>query len=155
LSDDFLNGRAKIVQHFDGREANDPNALPGKPPIPANVVGGIITHNMSFAIHLDREPRCRTVEIENVWAQGMLPAKLMAIGSLAKLLPQKAFGQSRRTTQTLRPDDRLILVDDHRQLPLHHLRWSPSPDKLGRNPGDEGGTAVETSGAVFSDNPAS
>jgi hypothetical protein len=70
------NARTFIDVHDRAsREPKDANALALKPPISRLVVSRLLGMTVTFAVHLDREFRGRTIIVEDVVADRMLTPK--------------------------------------------------------------------------------
>src|SRR5205814_1429773 len=121
-----------IRQYIAGANAHHPDALFGKPcPTPL-----IVAHHsgaiMRAAIHLDRQPDSRTVEIQNVRSDGVLSAKAHARQlSFPHCLPEQDLRQAHVAPQ-LASAAECFVGRPHPPPPCS--AWSPSPAPRGRTP---------------------
>jgi len=84
-------------QHFARRNPHHPNFLVRQPGIPPQIPLGPVPHVVAESIHLHRQPRRRTVEIQNVSTNWMLPPKLRL--DVSQLPPEQGFRQARLSPQ--------------------------------------------------------
>ena len=83
-----------VFQNIDSSNANHCDALAGQPFIPTLIVCKLPGILMPSSIDLDGYPRSRTVEIENIGTDGVLPAKLQPLQLTAtQFLPEQYFRQ--------------------------------------------------------------
>ena len=88
-------------------EADDPHALPFKPGRAARVSGHLVGQVMARAINLNRQPRLRTVEVDNERPNRMLLAEMVtAQPTPAEEHPEPGFRRRQGSTQSPRPLER-------------------------------------------------
>ena len=132
FGDDVRQHRLEIFQHIAGRDPQHRKAIFFKPLVSQEIVRRPVAKVVRYPIHFDREPRLRTVKIEHVPADGVLPPKPEPAGSLPQLPPQQHFRQTYRSAEFPRVRDCSSWPRKHRQLPSTTAsRRTPSPSRGG------------------------
>src|SRR6185312_2472385 len=93
---------------------------------------------MVLPIHFNHQPPRRTIEVDHTPSDRVLPPEFETTGSLAKGLPQHAFGQGHIPSQRTGAEDGIVLVPAWCQLPLHHAPHGSPPHELR----SQGGTSI-------------
>jgi hypothetical protein len=130
-SDNAFDDSIGQLGDLASREAKRFDAVIRKPTRTAFIKRWQPTHVMDHAINLDGESRFRAEKIEDERTGGMLAPKFETAGPLAQPLPENDLGPSHRAAKLASFGDGLSWAAEHRAIPLHQLRWSPSPFRGG------------------------
>ncbi len=91
--DNPRNRHGQIVQHYLGRDPQRCNTLRSQEMASRGICllsTRIVVHP---AVNLDRQPRRRTIKVENIAARRMLAAKFQTCGPLAQFAPEHTLRQ--------------------------------------------------------------
>lgn len=72
---DLRHYPVEMIPDIRGQESQRPHPALVEPPIALRVADWIVAHVMTGAVHLDRQRRRVTEEVERIGLGGMLPAK--------------------------------------------------------------------------------
>jgi hypothetical protein len=118
-----------MPENIGGLKSNDAQSRFSHVRIAALVTLRAIAEIVAEAIEFDREPRRRTIEVDDERAEWMLLAEFEASRAVAKSLPEQGFGEAHGAAQLARPYDRLVARSHH--YPSTMLRMVPLPSFAG------------------------
>ncbi len=121
------NHRLDIFKHKFCWNAGRRNSVLPKKPRSRLIVGDYGRRVVTPSIDFDCQLGFCAEEIEHINSRWMLSSKLVIARSLSQCLPKCDFRRSHLRAKLPGDFDGVSLASDHR-APLHHLRWSPSPE---------------------------
>ena len=93
LRDNVTDNAVQIAKHFASGDAQHGHPMPGQKRIATSIPLRPVATLVSFAIHLDRQPRRRAIEIQHISPRRMLSSKAQPLGPLAQDTPQHDLRQ--------------------------------------------------------------
>jgi hypothetical protein len=118
-----------VPQHVAGANAQDPHPSLRKPCLATLIVAHLCGAIVCEPVHLDRQPGRRTIEIENVRPDRVLPAKAQARQpSFPQSLPEHDLRQAHCAAQLAGAAECFVRGS---QRPLHHASHGPPPPLRG------------------------
>ncbi len=103
----------RVLEDIARRDPDRLDAAGGDPGVTPGIKGRAVSPTMAFAIDFDGEQGFGTIEIEAVFASGMLVPETDAFGVAAQKVPKQNFRQGHLPTQPTRASHRLRAASDH------------------------------------------
>ncbi len=116
-----------VVKDFTRGNAKRSIPLRHQPFVPSFIAPRICAPIMRFPVHLDRQPRFETDEVEHERPRRMLPPPFKAARPLSQLAPQQHFRQGHLSAEFPRNADACPGSSQHRASPSIVLRTVPLP----------------------------
>jgi len=106
LGDYRVHGGLDVVENIGRRNTQNLHAVRGEERVASFVTLGPIAHFVAETVDFDGQASLSTEEIGYEWTCGVLPPKLEAVGTSAKLLPELHLGQAQPAPQATCKADR-------------------------------------------------